>query len=53
LPESEKRVFIEGLINEYLATYPADPDGVIHIGMMRLEVDAKKGLSLWCIFRNL
>jgi trans-aconitate 2-methyltransferase len=44
LPESEKRVFIEGLINEYLATYPADPNGVIHIGMMRLEVEAKKGV---------
>jgi trans-aconitate methyltransferase len=45
LPESEKRVFIEGIIDEYLATYPADPDGVIHIGMIRLEVEAKKGLS--------
>jgi hypothetical protein len=29
-------------MDEYLATYPADPNGVIHIGMMRLEVEAKK-----------
>ena len=44
LHESEKQVFIEELIDEYLVTYPADPDGVIHIGMMRLEVEAKKGV---------
>jgi trans-aconitate methyltransferase len=44
LPESKKQVFIEELIDEYLTTYPADNDGVIHIGMMRLEVEAKKGL---------
>jgi len=42
LPESEKQVFIEALNDEYLATSPADTDWVIHIGMMRLEVEAKK-----------
>jgi hypothetical protein len=44
LPESEKQVFIDALIDEYLIKYPADPDGVIHISMMRLEVEAKKGV---------
>jgi trans-aconitate 2-methyltransferase len=44
LPESEKRVFIDALIDEYLTKHPADPDGVIHISMMRLEVEAKKGV---------
>jgi trans-aconitate 2-methyltransferase len=44
LPESEKPVFIEAFIDEYLAMYPADSEGAIHIGMMRLEAEAKKGV---------
>jgi len=43
LPECERSAFIEGLIDTYLRMHPADPDGSIHIGMMRLEVEAVMG----------
>lgn len=42
LPESERSAFIEDFIERYLQTYPADSDGSIHVGMMRLEVEAVK-----------
>jgi hypothetical protein len=34
--------FIKTLIDQYLSMYPADTNGAIHIGMVRLEVEAKK-----------
>ncbi len=43
LPKNEKPVFIEAFTDEFLALYPADDDGSIHIGMVRLEAEAKKG----------
>ena len=42
LPEGEQSVFIEAVIDEYLARYPAGPEGEIHIPMVRLEAEAKK-----------
>jgi trans-aconitate 2-methyltransferase len=45
LPEGEQPGFIEGLVDEYLSMYPADADGSIHIGMVRLEVEATKNAS--------
>ena len=42
LPEGEQSAVIEAFIDKYLAMYPADADGAIHIGMVRLEVEAKK-----------
>jgi trans-aconitate methyltransferase len=42
LPKEEQPAFIEEFIDEYLAMYPADADGIIHIGMVRLEVEAIK-----------
>lgn len=42
LPGGEQQVFIEAFIDEYLAIYPADADGAIHVGMVRLEAEAKK-----------
>ena len=42
LPEEEQPVFTKALIDEYLSMYPADPDGTIHIGMVRLEAEAIK-----------
>jgi trans-aconitate methyltransferase len=42
LPEQEKPAFINACIDEYLGMYPADSDGSVHIGMVRLEVVAKK-----------
>ncbi|WP_201763848.1 hypothetical protein [Methanosphaerula palustris] len=40
LPEDERPGFIEAFIGQYLRMYPPDQDGAIHIGMMRLEVEA-------------
>jgi len=42
LPDGEQPAFIEALIDEYLALYPAGADGVIHVGMVRLEAEAIK-----------
>jgi trans-aconitate methyltransferase len=40
LPEDERPGFIEAFIDQYLQVYPSDQNGAIHIGMMRLEVEA-------------
>jgi trans-aconitate 2-methyltransferase len=48
LPEQEKPAFINACIDEYLGMYPAVSDGSIHIGMMRLEVIAKKSKKSAC-----
>jgi trans-aconitate 2-methyltransferase len=45
LPEEEQPRFIREFIDEYLAMYPADAQGMIHIGMVRLEVEAIKPAS--------
>ncbi|MFA4826290.1 MAG: methyltransferase domain-containing protein [Methanoregula sp.] len=42
LPEKGQPVFIRAFIDEYLSMYPAKADGTIHIGMVRLEVEAIK-----------
>jgi len=42
LPESKRSGVIESVMDEYLKNYPADPDGTIHISMVRLEVEARK-----------
>jgi trans-aconitate 2-methyltransferase len=42
LPKGEQPGFIRELIDEYLAMYPADTDGTIHISMVRLESEAMK-----------
>jgi trans-aconitate 2-methyltransferase len=42
VPEGEQPAFIRALIDQYLSMYPADTDGKIHIGMVRLEIEAKK-----------
>jgi len=43
LPDGEKPEFIKAFIDAYLSQYPADKEGAIHIGMVRLEAEAKKG----------
>ena len=53
LPEREKPAFINACIDEYLEMFPADPDGSIHIGMVRLEIVAKKGKNLPARLHNL
>jgi trans-aconitate 2-methyltransferase len=42
LPEGEQPGFIKEFIDEYLAMYPEDAGGIIHIGMVRLEAEAIK-----------
>ena len=42
LPEDRRSGFIEAVMEEYLNNYPADPDGTIHISMVRQEAEAKK-----------
>jgi trans-aconitate 2-methyltransferase len=42
LPETLKPKFVESIVNRYLALHPADDAGVVHVGMMRLEVEATK-----------
>lgn len=42
LPEGLRQEFIDALIDRYMEVYPVDPDGIIHIGMVRLEVEAVK-----------
>ncbi len=53
LPEREKPAFINACIDEYLRMYPADPDGSIHIRMVRLEVVAEKSKKQPGTLRNL
>jgi len=41
VPEDLRPAFITGIIDRFLARNPADGNGVIHIGMVRLEVEAE------------
>jgi len=42
LPATRRSGYIEAVIDEYLKHYPPDPDGTIHVRMVRLEAEAKK-----------
>ncbi|MGD0535093.1 MAG: methyltransferase domain-containing protein [Methanoregula sp.] len=42
VPEARRSEFVDALADTVLALYPPDPDGAVHIEMMRLEVEAKK-----------
>jgi len=41
LPEESRDAFLDDVAVAYTATRPPDADGVIHLGMMRLEVEAR------------
>ena len=43
IPEHLRPSFISTIVDRYVIRYPADRDGIIHIGMVRLEVEAVKG----------
>jgi trans-aconitate methyltransferase len=45
IPENLRMSFINDIVDKYLTRYPADGEGIIHIGMVRLEVEAVKGLK--------
>ncbi|MGD6932645.1 MAG: class I SAM-dependent methyltransferase [Candidatus Bathyarchaeia archaeon] len=42
LPSDLKTKFVDELVTRYLQKHPADTDGTVHVGMMRLEVEATK-----------
>ena len=42
VPEEERELFITQLADDYLKQYPADNDGMVHVNMVRLEVEAIK-----------
>jgi trans-aconitate 2-methyltransferase len=42
VPEKEREIFIAQLADDYLKNYPADENGMVHVNMMRLEVEAVK-----------
>ncbi len=42
LPEDLKPKFVDTIVNRYLKDHPADADGTVHVGMMRIEVEAHK-----------
>lgn len=42
IPEKQREAFIEELVHNYIKNYPPDKEGVIHVQMIRLEVEAIK-----------
>lgn len=42
VPEDLHSPFIDAVIDRYLARSPVGPDGIFHIGMKRLEVEARR-----------
>jgi trans-aconitate 2-methyltransferase len=42
VPESSRHRFIDALVERYLGEHGMDEDGVVHVGMVRLEVEAAK-----------
>ena len=42
IPIEKRNGFVEEIVNRYLEDHPLDADGVIHLGMVRLEVEAQK-----------
>jgi trans-aconitate methyltransferase len=42
VPEKRRNEFVDAFADRYCALYPPDPDGAVHVKMMRLEIEAKK-----------
>ncbi len=42
VPEKKREIFISQLADDYLRQHPADENGVVHVKMIRLEVEASK-----------
>lgn len=42
IPVERRDSFVKEIVNRYLQLYPADSQGVVHLGMIRLEVEASK-----------
>jgi trans-aconitate methyltransferase len=39
---AERAAFLDELVNRYIAQHPIDADGLVHVRMYRLEVDARR-----------
>ena len=42
IPVEQRDSFVKEIVDRYLQRYPADAEGVVHLGMVRLEVEAIK-----------
>ena len=42
VPIEVRRKFVDMIVNRYLERHPTDAAGVVHVGMMRIEVEAHK-----------
>ena len=42
VPESVREQFLQQVIDEYLNRHPPDDEGMTHLGMLRLEIEASK-----------
>jgi hypothetical protein len=42
---SGRRSFVLEVVDRYSREYPPDGDGNIHVSMVRLEVEAEKGMG--------
>jgi len=42
LPIEKRDKFVKEIVKRYIKNHPIDADGVVHLGMMRLEVEAYK-----------
>ena len=42
IPRGDREKFISHVVQNYLERHPADMSGTIHVGMVRLEVEARK-----------
>ena len=42
VPTSQREEFIAQFVNIYLQKFPLDGEGIAHVNMLRLEVDAVK-----------
>jgi trans-aconitate methyltransferase len=42
VPEKKREIFITQLADDYLQQHPADESGIVHVKMVRLEVEAMK-----------
>lgn len=45
LPTKLRDTFIEEIVNAYLEEHPLDGTGIVHVRMVRLEVEASKSAS--------
>ena len=42
VPEDLRMDFIDEVVDRYITAYPLDDKGYVHVGMVRLEVEAEK-----------